>query len=197
MSENHPTAPKPRKPLWRELLEIVGGALLVTLISRGALAEPRYIPSESMLPRLAINDRLMVEKIAAYPAEIKRGDVLVFYPPHRPLKDWGVLNTPLRWASLSGDDVLIKRVVGLPGEVIEIAQGKVWINGQEIAEDYIREAPAYEMPALKVPADHVFMLGDNRNNSADSHVWGPLPTENILGHALFKFWPPHRIGPIR
>jgi signal peptidase I len=196
MPEINPTASKPRKPLWRELLEICGGALLITLISRGALAEQRYIPSESMLPRLAINDRLIVEKVTAYPAEIQRGDVVVFYPPHRPRKDWGILSTPLRWVSLSGDDVLIKRVVGLPGEVIEVAQGKVWINGQAIAEDYIREAPAYEMPALKVPAGHVFMLGDNRNNSADSHVWGPLPTQNILGHALFKFWPPHRIGPI-
>lgn len=196
MPDNKPSQPKPSKPFWRELVEILGGAFLVTMISRGAIAEPRYIPSESMLPHLQINDRLMVEK-TAYPAHIQRGDVVVFYPPNQPLKDLGVLTKPLRWVSLSGDTVMIKRVVGLPGEVIAVHDGKVWINGQSLEENYIREAPIYDMPALKIPADHLFMMGDNRNNSADSHVWGPLPTQNVLGHALFKFWPPQRMGPIR
>ena len=105
------------------------------------------------------------------------------------------MNTVLRFLSL--EETYIKRVIALPGETIEVRAGKVWIDGMALAEGYIKEAPAYEMPAFKVPADHLFMMGDNRNNSADSHVWGPLPVRNVVGRAAFRFWPTDRMGSVR
>lgn len=181
-----------RKSFWRETAETVVGALLIALFTRGAVAEPRYIPSESMLPTLAVNDRLIIEKISNYTQPVVRGDILVFYPPdtrsHSPLGDG------LRWLGLTNEEAFIKRVVGLPGETVAVQNGQVLINGKALAEPYIQEPPYYEMAALKIPAGHFFMMGDNRNNSADSHVWGPLPASNVIGHASFRFWPPDRLG---
>ena len=188
--------PKRRKhrPAWRETFDTVVGALMIALITRGAVAEPRYIPSGSMLPTLEINYRLIIEKLSNYTQSVHRGDILVFYPPDERPRSRNAVNGTLRWLGLTGEEAYIKRVVGLPGESIAVRDGKVWINGKALAETYIKEQPAYEMAELKVPANALFMMGDNRNNSADSHVWGPLPEGNIIGHASFRFWPPNRIG---
>ncbi len=198
LSENHSETKRAKraKSGWRDTVETVIGAILIALITRGAVAEPRYIPSGSMLPTLEINDRLIIEKISNYTQEIKRGDILVFYPPDAQPKERGPVNVTMRWLGLTNEEAYIKRVVGLPGESIAVHDGKVLINGKAISEGYIKEAPAYEMAAVKVPAGHLFMMGDNRNNSADSHVWGPLPVNNVIGHASFRFWPPDRVGGI-
>ncbi len=182
-----------KKPFWRDLTEIVLGAVLLTSFSRAAVAEMRYIPSGSMRPTLEVNDKLIIEKISMRAQEIARGDILVFRsvdaPPLKTL--W---QQSLHVLSMDGNTPLIKRVVGLPGETIAVSEGTVFINGEPLKESYINEPPFYEMAPVKIPDDHVFMMGDNRNNSADSHVWGPLPIENVIGHALFRFWPPHRAG---
>ena len=194
------------KPLTKfgETFETVVVALVLALFTRAAIAEPRYIPSESMLPTLKIQDRLIVEKISNYGRAYHRGDILVFYPPvaatdneHASASDTNLLQATLKWLGFSSAPAYIKRVVGLPGETLEVREGKVWINGQPFSETYIQEAPVYEMPPTKIPADHFFMMGDNRNNSMDSHVWGPLPIKNVIGHAAFRFWPPQRMGVLR
>lgn len=197
MTEEKMPRPKKKKSVFRETAETVVGALVIALITRGAIAEPRYIPSGSMLPTLEINDRLIVEKISNYTQHIDRGDILVFYPPKdEPLmeEDPDFIQGSLRWLGLTGEDAYIKRVVGLPGETISVSNGQVFINGEPLKETYTKEPPAYQMAPLTIPADNVFMMGDNRNNSADSHVWGPLPIKNIIGHASFRFWPPKRLG---
>lgn len=180
------------KPFWREMGELLTGSLLIALLARAAIAEPRYIPSESMLPTLAVNDKLIIEKISNYIQTVERGDILVFYAPDEaPPSTWG---HSLRRLGLSRETPLIKRVVALPGETIAVESGRVWINGAPLHEPYLYETPSYSMAPQTVPDGHFFMLGDNRNNSADSHVWGPLPARNILGHAAFRFWPPERVG---
>lgn len=187
---------KPRKKSKaRETVETVVVALGLALVTRAAVAEPRYIPSESMLPTLKVQDRLIVEKISNYTQRYQRGDILVFYPPSETHENPSVLADTLKWLGFSTSPAYIKRVIGLPGETIEVREGKVWINGKALNEQsYIKEPPVYDMPPVKIPPGHFFMMGDNRNNSMDSHVWGPLPIKNVIGHAAFRFWPLQRIG---
>lgn len=154
---------------------------------RAALLEARYIPSRSMEPTLKIDDRLLVEKVSRHLGPPRRGDIIVFNPPK------------------SASDIknaLIKRVIGLPGEKLAIRDGKVFINGHALREPYLREPPRYPepdwdrlgMPDGKVPYRMLFMMGDNRNNSQDSHIFGPVPLDNVVGHPFLRFWPPDRLG---
>ena len=108
----------------------------------------------------------------------QRGDVIVFEPPNRP------------------DDDYVKRVIGLPGETVEIINGKVLINGDPLAEPFQPNVGSYSSAPQVVPEGHVYVLGDNRNNSNDSHTWGSLPEENIVGRAWVSYWPPELWGTI-
>ncbi|WP_348256312.1 signal peptidase I [Leptolyngbya sp. PL-A3] len=147
------------------------------------IAEARYIPSEAMLPTLAVNDRLVVEKVTYQTQSPQRGDVVVFSPPEG-----------LKQANPAVTDDLIKRIVGLPREQVQVKDQKVYINGQPLEENYIPAdyAPTYEWGPEVVPENSYFVLGDNRNNSYDSHFWGYVPRENIIGRASKIFWPLHR-----
>jgi signal peptidase I len=167
----------------RENAQILVIALALALIIRLFVAEPRYIPSDSMVPTLEIGDRLVVEKVSYYLRPPKMGDIVVFEPPPQ-LLEYGY----------SRDKAFIKRVIGTPGDVVQISNGLVYINGQPLAESYIAAAPDYEMPPVSVPNQQVFVMGDNRNNSNDSHIWGFLPQQNIIGRAIFRFFPIDRIG---
>lgn len=169
--------------------------VLLLILARGAVAEPRYIPSGSMEPTLKINDRLLIEKITPRLNGIKRGDIVVFDLPNSHLKDSSPVQQFLHWQGLSEPFPLIKRVVGLPGESIAVDKGQVMINGRALDErHYAASRLLYQMAPVKIPAGHVFVMGDNRNNSADSHVWGTLPLENIRGKALVRLWPPTQDG---
>lgn len=173
----------------REYMETFGVALALAFFVRATIAEARYIPSESMRPTLEVGDRLIVEKVSYHFTMPHRGDIVVFNPPER--------------AGGNGN-AFIKRVIGLPGEHVRIHDGKVFINGKPLTEPYIAEAPMYMEPDWDslnmhdgvVPAGCVFVMGDNRNNSQDSHVWGALPVKNIIGDTVFRFWPPNRVGPV-
>ena len=182
-----PQAPTPAKlTLWqqvRENVQIVAIALVLALLIRSFVAEPRYIPSDSMIPTLATGDRLVVEKISYRFHPPTTGDIVVFEPPPQ-----------LQRRGYSKDQAFIKRVIGTPGEVVQIQDGKVYLNGTALEEDYIAQPPAYNMPPVRVPEGHLFVMGDNRNNSNDSHIWGFLPQPNIIGEAIWRFWPPNRIG---
>ena len=168
---------------WRENLILIAIALSLALLIRTFIAEPRYIPSDSMLPTLHTGDRLVVEKVSYHFHPPTTGDIIVFQPPAE-LQRRGYLQ----------DQAFIKRVIAVPGEIINVERGKVYINGQPLSENYIAEPANQPFPPVKVPADEFFVMGDNRNDSNDSRYWGFLPRQNIIGRAVFRFWPLDRIG---
>jgi signal peptidase I len=151
---------------------------------RTYIAEARYIPSGAMLPTLQINDRLIINKWNYRFQSPQRGDIVVFSPPEA-----------LKLQNFK--DAFIKRVIGLPGEKVEVKEGKVYINNRPLEENYIEDPPNYRFGLVTVPPNSYFMLGDNRNNSYDSHYWGFVPRENIIGKATQRFWPLDRSGAIR
>jgi signal peptidase I len=105
-----------------------------------------------------------------------RGDVIVFRAPTDPSRDF------------------IKRVIGLPGDTVEVKGGTVYVNGSPLDEPYIAAHPDYTYAKQTVPNGEYFVLGDNRNNSSDSHIWGFVPENNIIGQAMFRYWPLHNLG---
>ena len=172
---------KKSHPAWLWTRDIVI-CLIIVLLFRASVAEANYIPSVSMEPTLRENDRIIVEKLSINWRPIERGDVVVFYPPLEG-------HQRERW---------IKRVIGLPGETIEIIRGKVYVNGAPLDEPYVKEYPMYSYPITKLADDdpttrknegEFFLLGDNRRDSRDSHVWGPCPGTGIIGRAIFRYWP--------
>lgn len=172
--------------VWRnqqENFQLIVIALCLALLIRTFVAEPRYIPSDSMLPTLQMGDRMVVDKISYRFQSPETGDIVVFDPPQQ-----------LQAMGYAKDQAFIKRIIGKPGQTLKIANGKVYLNTQPLKEDYIAEPPAYNLGTVKVPEDAFFVMGDNRNDSNDSHVWGFLPKQNIIGHARFRFWPLNRIG---
>jgi len=174
--------------LWRgqrDNFRILAIALAIALLTRFFVAEPRFIPSNSMEPTLHIGDRLLVEKVSYRLHDPEPGDIVVFQPPPQ-LQEYGY----------TGKQAFIKRVIATAGDTVAITDHQVQVNGQPRQEPYLRESPNYQMPPVTVPPDQVFVLGDNRNDSNDSHVWGFLPEENIIGQARFRFWPPSRVGPV-
>jgi signal peptidase I len=166
-----------------EYAKIILIALVIALLVRTYVAEARLIPSESMLPTLKIGDRLIVDKFF-YEIhgikDIQRGDIVVFDPPPA--------------ANSKNDIPFIKRVIGLPGETLSIKKGVVYINGEPLDEPYLSEKPAGAFKPFVIPDGTVFLMGDNRNNSHDSRFWGPLPLQNIIGVAEFRYYPFNEIG---
>jgi signal peptidase I len=150
---------------------------------RSFVAEARYIPSGSMLPTLQINDRLIIDKLSYEFRSPQRGDIVVFSPTDELKKQ-------------NFKDAFIKRVIGLPGETVEVKDGQVYINGQAIQEKYIEDKPNYRFGPVNVPDNQYLVLGDNRNNSYDSHYWGFVPRKNLIGRAVVRFWPLNRVGEI-
>jgi signal peptidase I len=166
-----------------------GGAteyLIILLVSfalvfgfvRPFVMEAFWIPSGSMIPTLEINDRVLVNKFIYRFRDPQRGDIVVFQSVDNPRED------------------LIKRVIGLPGDKVAVRNGKLFLNGEPQREPYTnKKLPDRSFFArTTVPKGHVFVMGDNRGNSADSRVFGPLPEKNIEGEAFLRFWPPDRIG---
>lgn len=161
----------------RELIESIAIAVILAVIIRMFIIEPFYIPSGSMEPTLQINDRIIVNKLAYNFGEPERGDIVVFKYPKDPSRNF------------------VKRLIAKPGEVVELRDSKLYINGKLIEEDYLPEGMEYvDYGPLKVPEGEYFMLGDNRNFSEDSRFWGTLPEDNIIGKAVLIYWPINRVG---
>lgn len=202
LTENKKTDNTKIKDIIKEIVETVVIVLFLVFIIRHFIAEPRWIPSASMHPTLIEGDRLIIEKISANFTKPKRGDILVFYPPHRQLDPtwWGAFTRSIGF--FGKDDAFIKRVIGLPGDTIKISDDNhLFINGKQLNEPYAigsstiscEIAPYCARPSLKVPQGKYFMMGDNRSNSEDSRFWGFLPEKRIIGKAFFVFWPLNRI----
>ncbi|HEY9643171.1 MAG TPA: signal peptidase I [Coleofasciculaceae cyanobacterium] len=180
--------PKPENP-WMEAAKTIGLSLILALGIRQFVAEARYIPSESMVPTLEVNDRLMVEKISYLFHPPERQDIVVFWPPDTVAQVCQGQPNPSKQK-----DAFIKRVIGLPGDKVEVRNGQVLINDKVLPEDYIAEPPKDPWGPQIVPPDSYLMMGDNRNNSCDSRRWGFVPRNEIIGRAAFRFWPLDRMG---
>lgn len=180
------TETKKKADLWHNIKEngtTVIIALILAFLIRVFIAEPRYIPSESMFPTLTTGDRLVVEKVAYKFHPPAKGDIIVFEPPAK-----------LRLLGYEKNQAFIKRAIATAGETVAVKNGVVYVNNQPLAESYIAAPPKYDLVPVTVPEGQLFVMGDNRNNSNDSHIWGFLPTENVIGHAVLRFWPFERIG---
>jgi len=162
-----------------DVLQVVVFSFVLNWGLRATVADARVVPTPSMLPTIQLQDRLIVEKISYKFSEVERGDVIVFHPPSN--------------VDQSGTD-WVKRVIGLPGEKVEIRDGKVFINEEELNEPYELEKPDYTYGPIVVPEGSFFVLGDNRNNSKDSHYWGVLSNQNIVGKIFIRYWPLDRFG---
>jgi signal peptidase I len=188
----------------------VGAAVGLALLIQAFLVKPYRVPSGSMLPTLAIDQRILVNRMDTDPGI---GDVVVFHPPHGADLASGQCAGSQQGFTVDGDalgqacdrplpsestQTFVKRVVGLPGDVLQIADGHVIRNGKREPDAYITPcggvAECTFPRSVRVPAGEYYMMGDNRGDSDDSRYWGPVPQRYIIGVAFFTYWPPDRIG---
>lgn len=177
-----------RQGLWSEGFKLVRDVFLiiVVFILFGVFfVQPVVVEGTSMLPQLHDGERLLVNKLVYYKIQsvswghIERGDIVVFWYPDDPDKSY------------------VKRVIGLPGEVVEIRAGKVFVDGRALTEPYLDAEHNQSLPTQppkKVDPHHYFVMGDNRDNSSDSRYWGLVPEKYIYGKAFFRYWKPSNIG---
>ena len=168
---------KEKSSFWRFLLDVVETIVLSVLLFAGinTVSARIRVDGFSMEPTLRNGEFVIVNKLAYKLGSPSIGDVIVFHYPRDPSQEY------------------IKRVIGLPGDEVKVSGGKVYVNGTQLTEPYIA-SPARYNNEWKVPEGGLFVFGDNRNNSSDSHNWGAVPMENIIGKALFVYWPPDQWG---
>lgn len=165
-----------------EWVVLIVAALVIALVIKTFLFQAFYIPSESMVPTLKVGDRVLVNKLSYDLHDVHRGDIVVFKAPPEARSD--------------GIDDLVKRVVGLPGDTVEAREnGKVYVNGRRLDESYLPKGTlTTNLPPTKIPAGHLFMMGDNRDASRDSRYFGPIKESSIIGRVFVRIWPPGSIG---
>jgi signal peptidase I len=179
-----PRAVVRRRARRRRLLEwpvLVAASLAAAVLIRLFVLETFFIPSPSMHPTLVEHDRVLVNKLSYHLHDVHRGDVVVFRrPPNLHVTDKD----------------LIKRVIGLPGDTVEARGGNVYVNGRLLREPYVpaRCKGTQDFLRVAVPSDHVFVMGDNRCDSTDSRVFGPISVDLLVGRAFVRWWPPGRFG---
>jgi signal peptidase I len=195
----------------RDLLVIFVAALLISFLIKTFLIRSFYIPSSSMEQTLHIDDRIIVNQLEPKLMPVQHGDVVVFKDPGgwltptpQPQVNWfvGAVDAALAFVGLSApdsNDHLIKRVIGLPGDTVELRRGSLFVNGSLVEESYLsrqfRDSDTY--PPLQVSKGYYYVLGDHRNSSNDSRSWGEVPEKYIYGKAFVRFWPLSKIGFIR
>ena len=162
------STPAPRSNLLREIIETILLTAIIFLVVNAAVGRFR-IESVSMQPNLYEGEYVIVDKITYLLHPPERGDIIVFKHPN---------------------EDLIKRVIGLPGDTVQVRSGQVIVNSVALNEPYLAQPVNYEMPARQIEPGHYFVLGDNRNNSSDSHIWGTVAAGDIIGRAWLIYWPP-------
>lgn len=168
-------------------------SLAFALALRFFIVEPRYIPSLSMYPSFQVGDQLAVEKVTKKLRPQRRGEVVVFNPPAT-FRDIVTFQVSGNAGAKKAKEALIKRVVAVEGDDVRVKGGSLYINGVEQEEPFTAEKANYEFGPVKVPPGQLLVLGDNRNHSLDGHIWGFLPRENVIGRAVYIYWPPWRFG---
>ena len=165
-----------------EWIVLIGAALIIAIVIKTFLFQDFYIPSESMVPTLKVGDRVLVNKLSYDLHDVHRGDIVVFKAPPEARSD--------------GIDDLVKRVIGLPGDTVEAREdGRIYVNDRLLDEPYLPAGTrTTNLPPTKVPAGHLFMMGDNRTASRDSRYFGPIAESAIIGRVFLKIWPPGSIG---
>ncbi|NEO28704.1 MAG: signal peptidase I, partial [Kamptonema sp. SIO4C4] len=142
------------------------------------------IPSSSMQPTLQIGDRILVKKTDNY--QPQQGDLVVFFAPEAAKKND-------LFVQENKEVIYIKRIIGQPRQTVQVRQGVIYLDGQPLSEDYAVTPPNYEVTSLVLSEQMYWVLGDNRNESFDSHIWGSLPAKNIIGQAYKIIFPPQRV----
>lgn len=160
-----------------EVVVIVAAAFLVALLIQLFIVKPFVIPSVSMEPTLEMGDRVLVNRLVYHFRSPERGDVIVFYPP-----------------GVESDEPFIKRVVAVAGDTVSVRDGKLWVNGKAQDEPFLKEPTMVDdYPEVRIDPGHVWAMGDNRNNSGDSRVFGQVSEDLIIGEAFLVYWPPRHI----
>ncbi len=183
--------PQPKKSflkkmlhLVREVLETIVPAVLIALLINLFMAQATRVHGQSMEPNLHTDQRLVVEKLS-YNRYLRQ--YFGFSGPNR--GDVVVIRLPIQ-----SNELLIKRVIGLPGDLVEIHDGQVFVNGEALGEPYLADRTAGSYGPTTVPPLNIFVLGDNRNFSNDSRSFGTVPLKNVVGRAWFSYWPLEQIG---
>ncbi len=162
----------------REILVIIIVAIVIFFLLQTTV-QKSSVNGYSMEPGLQDGQQLLINKVVYYFHEPERGDVIILHPP----PPYSPETTPF-----------IKRIIALPGDTIEVKNGAVYVNGSKLDEPYIKEPPTYNFQQKKIPENEYFVLGDNRNNTNDSHTGWTVPRQNIIGKAWLSIWPPGEWG---
>jgi len=192
---------KKKRSFWAELPGLLLTALVIAVLIKTFLVQPFWIPSESMLDTIHVNDRVMVNKLAFRFGEPQRGDIVVFRDPAEPEEEESIPEAVIRSVMEAigirtrGHDDLIKRVIGLPGDTITISDDQVHIDGVALAEPYLDEDVVMpDAGPFTVGQDEVFVMGDNREFSFDSRRFGNIEYEALVGRAFVIIWPVSNFG---
>jgi signal peptidase I len=177
---------------------LVATAILIAFVIKTFVAQAFFIPSGSMIPQLEVGDRVVVSKLAYRLHDPRRGDIIVFDNPTQeapeadpPLPE-RVVKGILESVGLStpSTEEYIKRVIGLPGEKVEGRDGRVYVDGRELVEPYLAQGPTTrDFAPVTLGAGQLWVMGDNRENSSDSRVFGPIQESTVVGRAFVKVWP--------
>ncbi|RMF40621.1 MAG: signal peptidase I [Anaerolineae bacterium] len=175
-SESDPPRSEAMQFLWDTLETLLISVIL--FLSINAVSARIRVEGYSMMPTLENGEFLVISRLSYRFGSPQRGDIIVFHYPRNPTEEY------------------IKRVIGLPGDRVRVHNGVVYVNDYPLEEPYIAAPPAYETE-MQVPEGTLFVLGDNRNNSSDSHSWGTVPLDYVVGKAVFVYWPLTRFGPVQ
>jgi signal peptidase I len=175
MKRNNKDIKKGKKSMIRELLETVISAGIIAFIIITFIGQVTVVRGASMEPTLHNNERLIANKISYRFETPERGEIIIFRPPLEIKRNY------------------IKRIVGIPGDKIEITNGEIYLNDKKLEESYVKNRSYENMPPTIVPDNSFFVLGDNRPNSSDSRYWGFVPRKNVVGRAWIVFWPLNKI----
>ncbi len=173
--EVQPAGTKSVRGVVGEILETIVLTLIIFFVIQALVRNFRVVGT-SMEPNLHNGQYLIIDKVSYRFGDPQVGDVVVFEPPNRPGEDY------------------VKRIIGLPGQLVEIRNGQVFIDNKPLGEPYTVRRGSYSMEPRRIGPDEYFVLGDNRDSSSDSHMWGMLPRANIVGRAWISYWPPSSWG---